>query len=131
MVAVLLTGLKNYHQATGDERVARSIVRGAHFLIDDMWVPEVNGFRYTSCPKTKPGPWSNFLLFDGIVYAYRQTGDPKLRDVLIAGTGSAVKSMTAMGKGFTQYTRVAPHFIGDLAELVSVKVQPAQKTPTE
>jgi len=90
---------------------------GAHFLIDDMWMPDVDGFRYTSCPRTSKGAWSNFLLFDGIAFAHRQTGDEKLRNVLKRGTGSAVQNMTGWGKGFTQYTRVAPHFIGYLASL--------------
>ena len=117
MVGVLLTGLRHYYEATGEERVANSIVRGAHFLIDDMWMPDVDGFRYTSCPRTSKGAWSNFLLFDGIAFAHRQTGDEKLGNVLKRGTGSAVQNMTGWGKGFTQYTRVAPHFLGYLASL--------------
>lgn len=117
MVAVLLSGMRNYYQATGDERVVNSIVRAAHFLIDDMWVPEARGFRYTSCPKSKVGPWSNFLLFDGIAFAHRRTNDPKLGKVLLDGTGSAIEGMAGWGKDFTMYTRVAPHFLGHLADL--------------
>ena len=118
MVGILLTGLRYYYEATGDERVARSIERGAHYLIDDMWVPEVAGFRYTSCPRTNAGAWSNFLLFDGIVFAHRRTGDAKLGEVLRRGAPAAIKTMDGWGKGFTQYTRVAPHFVGYLDELL-------------
>ncbi len=117
MVAILLTGLKHYYEATGEERVADSIVKASHYLIDDMWLPEINGFRYTSCPRSFTGAWSNFLLFDGIVFAHQRTGDARLEMILKRGTGSALESMTGWGKGFTQYTRVAPHFIGYLAEL--------------
>lgn len=117
MVGILLTGLRYYYEATGDERAARSIERGARFLVADMWVPEVDGFRYTSCPRTQAGAWSNFLLFDGIVFAHRRTGDPVLGEVLRRGTPSALKTMHGWGKGFTQYTRVAPHFLGYLAGL--------------
>ena len=125
MVGVLLTGLRHYYEATGDERAADSIVKGAHFLVNDMWVPAARGFRYTSCPKSSVGTWSNFLLFDGIVFAQRRTGDPQLRQVLLAGTDAALASMTnasqdedgAWGKGFSQYTRVVPHFIDHLAKL--------------
>ncbi len=117
MVAILLTGLRDYYEATGDERAARSIERAARFLVRDLWVPEVNGFRYTSCPRSQAGPWSNFLLFDGIVFAHRRTGDPGLGEVLRRGTPSALKTMQGWGKAFTQYTRVAPHFLGYLAEL--------------
>lgn len=118
MVGILLTGLRYYWEATGDERAARSIERGARFLVADLWTPEVDGFRYTSCPRTEAGAWSNFLLFDGIVFAHRRTGDPVLGEVLRRGTPSALKTMHGWGKGFTQYTRVTPHFLGYLAELV-------------
>lgn len=125
MVGVLLTGLRHYYEATNEARVADSIIKGAHFLVNDMWVPEVKGFRYTSCPKSSSGAWSNFLLFDGIVFAHRRTNDPRLREVLIRGTEGALETMTeagkrdgaAWGKGFTQYSRVVPHFIEHLAAL--------------
>ncbi len=122
MVGVLLTGLKWYHLETGDPRVAQSIAMGAHFLIDDLWVEEIGGFHYTSCPVSSKGPWSNFLLFDGIGYAYRlsqQAGKPdaKLALHLAKGTAPAIENMRGMGKSFSQFIRVAPHFIGLLAEL--------------
>ncbi len=117
MVGVLLTGLKWYHLETGDERVARSLHLGARFLIADMWVPEVRGFRYTSCPKSSAGPWSNLLLFDGIGYAYRLTGDRELARILAQGTDSAIRSLSGWGKSYTMYIRVAPHVLGLLAEL--------------
>jgi len=117
MVGVLLTGLKDYQAATGDERVADAIVKGAHFLVNAMWVPEVKGFHYTSCPNSNVGPSYNFRLFDALVFAHRRTGDAQLRDVLAAGTGPAVESMNGSGKGFTQQTRVTPHFINHLVLL--------------
>lgn len=137
MVGVLLTGLKWYHLETGDPRVARSITMGAHFLIDDMWEEGVGGFRYTSCPVSSKGPWSNFLLFDGIGYAYRlsqKAGKPdaKLARHLAKGTDPAIGAMSGMGKSFSQFIRVAPHFLGLLAELrekqpSSTEPKPAKK----
>jgi len=122
MVGVLLTGLKWYHLETADPRVAQSIIMGANFLADDMWVEEIGGFRYTSCPVSSKGPWSNFLHFDGIGYAYRLSQnaghpDAKLAHVLRKGTDPAIENMRGMGKSFSQFIRVAPHFIGLLSEL--------------
>jgi hypothetical protein len=126
MVGVLLTGLKSYYEATGDERAAESIVKGAGFLIDSMWVPEIKGFHYTSCPKSNTGSSYNFRLFDGIVFAYQRTHDPKLLDVLLKGAEGPLETMSAThktlkesawGKGFTQQTRVTPHFIDYLVDL--------------
>ncbi|MFA7003181.1 MAG: hypothetical protein WC429_04010 [Verrucomicrobiia bacterium] len=137
MVGVLLTGLKWYHLETADPRVARSITMGAHFLIDDMWEESVGGFRYTSCPVSSKGPWSNFLLFDGISYAYRlsqKAGKPdaKLALHLQKGTDPAIGAMSGMGKSFSQFIRVAPHFIGLLSELretLPPASEPANRAP--
>ena len=118
MTAVLLTGLKAYYAATGDERVMEAIVKGARFLVGELWVPEARGFRYTSCPETRAGSGLTFLLFDGIVFAYQRTRDPKLAQVLELGTEPAVHAMNGWGKGFTMFTRVAPHYIGPLADLL-------------
>ncbi len=117
MVGILMTGLKQYYQITGDERAADSVVKAANYLIDDLWTPKISGFRYTSCPRTTAGVGSNFLLFDGIAFAQQRTQDARLREVLLAGTEAAVKNLPSMGKSFTQYTRVTPHFVGYLAEL--------------
>ena len=118
---------------TNDPRVAESIIKGAHFLVNDMWTPSVKGFRYTSCPRSSAGPWSNFLLFDGIVFAHQRTGDVRLREVLLTGTEGALSTMseagrgkgTAWGKGFTQYSRVVPHFLEHLAKLSAEGPKPA------
>ncbi len=117
MVGVLLTGLRHYHQETGDPAVAEAIRRGAKYLIEDMWVPEVNGFRYTSCPKSSRGAWSNLLLFDGIGYAYGLQADPLLARTLMAGTDSGIRSVGGFGKSFSQMIRVAPHSLGVLQAL--------------
>lgn len=122
MVGVLLTGMKWYHLETQDPRVAQSLIRASHFLIDDMWAESAGGFRYTSCPKSSAGAWSNFLLFDGMAYAYRLTQragqpDARLADQLRQGTAPAIKAMSGMGKSFSQFIRVTPHFMGVLAEL--------------
>jgi hypothetical protein len=125
MLAVLLTGLKHYEEVTGDKRVEQAMIHGARFLIDDMWVPEAGGFRYTSCPVSTIMPGLNFLLFDGIVYAHKRTGDPRMREVLIQGAGRALEGMRGSGKGFTQYIRVAPHLVGYLDRIQALRAQTA------
>ena len=118
MVAVLLTGLRHYEEATGDNRAADAIVSGARFLIDDMWVPEVQGFRYTSCPKSITGPQLQLPpVRRHRLRAPAHRRDAKLREVLVDGTDAAMRSMRGSGKGFTQQTRVTPHFINHLVEL--------------
>jgi len=120
MLAVMLTGLRRYEEATGDSRIAPAIIGGARFLIDDMWVPQARAFRYTSCPKKEVMPVLNFLLFDAIVYAHERTGDPRMKTVLTQGTDTALEAMQSLGKEFTQTTRVAPHFLSYLDHIREV-----------
>jgi hypothetical protein len=117
MVGILMTGLKQYYLITGDERAAESVVKAARYLIDDLWIPEISGFRYTSCPRTAPELDTTLLTFDGIAFAHQRTNDSRLLQVLMAGTEAALKNTPSMGKLFTQYTRVTPHFIGYLAKV--------------
>ena len=118
--------LRSYYEATGDERAADSIVKGAGFLIDSMWVPEIKGFHYTSCPRSNTGSSYNFRLFDGIVFAYQRTHDPKLLDVLLKGAEGPLETMSATHqtlkesawvKASPSKTRVTPHFIDYLVNL--------------
>jgi len=92
-----------------------------------LWVPQARAFRYTSCPKTEVMAGLNFLLFDGIVYAHQRTGDPRMRTVLIQGTDTALEAMRGLGKGFTQTTRVAPHFLAYLDRIRETRNSPANR----
>jgi hypothetical protein len=113
MVAVLLSGLKYYHDVTGDERVKQSIIDGAHYLLDETYSDEVQGFRYTSCPQTAYRAGASPLMVEGIARAYLWTRDERFRRVLTealprgAGGGS-------YGKGFSMYYRVGPRVLADL-----------------
>lgn len=115
MVGILLSGLKLYHLATGDKSVADSIVKGAEFLIKDLWIPEVNGFRYTSCPKSHIGNHRNTLILEGPSYAYRLSGKELFKNVVLTGIKAAdYKSYADAGKGISERTRVAPHILYDI-----------------
>ncbi|MBN2450123.1 MAG: hypothetical protein JXR77_07020 [Lentisphaeria bacterium] len=114
MVAVLLSGLKYYHDVTGDPAVRECIVAGARSLVDECYSPEVHGFRYTSCPAMRYTPGSSPLMAEGIARAYLWTRDPGLEDVLTMalplGAGGS-----GYGKGFSMYYRAAPRLLADLA----------------
>lgn len=86
MAGVLLSGLRRFHELTGDARVAAAIVRGARWLIASTYDRERRGFRYTSCPE-KPGPSAEYTIpvLDGIAYAFALDGDPALGAVVASG----------------------------------------------
>ena len=113
MVGILLAGLKAYHQATGDQNVAEAIIRAAHYLVRDVWEPEVDGFRYTSCPDSSKGT-GNIRKLLGISYAYRLTGDEHLGEVARRGTEAGIRSLSGSGKGLSAHGRFAPYVLHDV-----------------
>jgi hypothetical protein len=113
MIAVLLSGLKYYHDVTGDERVKESIIRGAHYLLDETYSDEVQGFRYTSCPVGGYRAGTTPLMAEGIARAYLWTKDYRFRRVLTESLPRGAGG-SAYGKGFSMYYRMAPRVLADL-----------------
>jgi len=113
MVAVLLSGLKYYHDVTGDPQVKESIIAGARYLLDETYSEEVQGSRYTSCPNTKYAPGASPLMAEGIARAYLWTRDERFRRVLTEALPRGSRG-SPYGKGFSMYYRMAPRVLFDL-----------------
>ncbi|MDA0338003.1 MAG: hypothetical protein O2782_22770, partial [bacterium] len=90
MVGVLMAGLKRYHEATAQQRVADAIVRAADYCIEHMWVAEASAFRYTCCPESSVGSGADMRILKGVAAAYGFTGNKRFHDVLAAGVRSAM-----------------------------------------
>jgi len=122
MVGVLLAGLKRYHQATGDPRVADCIVRGADYLVNSTWVKEEKIFRYTSCPKSHATPGLGLQVAEGLSYAQRLSGKKRLRDVFLESLRRCLavpmsRGGTGFGKGYSMYLRSGPAALWEVARL--------------
>ncbi len=113
MVAVLLSGLKYYHDVTDDERVKQAIIQGAHYLLDETYSDETHGFRYTSCPKTGYGSGASPLMVEGVARAYLWTRDERFRRVLTEALPRSARG-SSYGKGFSMYCRMGPRVLADL-----------------
>ena len=113
MIAVLLSGLKYYHDVTGDERVKQAIIRGAYNLLDETYSDEVHGFRYTSCPNGRFRPGSSPLMAEGIARAYLWTHDDRFRRVLTEALPISAGG-SPYGKSFSMYYRMAPRVLADM-----------------
>jgi hypothetical protein len=120
MVGVLLSGLKYYHETTGDPRAADVLVKAARWLVRETYDPATNQFRYTSCPNSSKPSSTPHMACEGFAYAARLTGAPDLvkltRDVmndLVARTGGSSASAI----------RFLPRALWDLDRLESTQVK--------
>jgi len=113
MVAVLLSGLKYYHDVTGDPQVKQCIIDGAHYLVDECYSHQTHGFRYTSCPNTSYGSGASPLMVEGVARAYLWTKDDRFRRVLTEALPRGAGG-SPYGKGFSMYYRMAPRVLADL-----------------
>lgn len=84
MVGVMLAGLRRWHQITGDRQVAACLVRGAEYVVDCHWVPELRVFRYTNCPHIWAGVEMNPQMLEGLAYAWRLSRSERLGEVVRA-----------------------------------------------
>jgi hypothetical protein len=120
MVGVLMSGLKYYAESTGEKRVKDSVVRAAHFMINDMWIPEAGAFRYTSCPATRPAPGLNLLICEGIAYAWRQSKEPELRRITLDAMNVVVEQMDGRGKNISMELRSTARQLFDVVEMLKL-----------
>ena len=126
MVAVLLSGLKYYHDVTGDPRVKEAIIQGAYYLLDETYSDEIHGFRYTSCPNTGYRPGASPLMVEGIARAYLWTRDERFRRVLTEALPRGAGG-SGYGKGFSMYYRMAPRVLADL-DAAGITLNPPPST---
>lgn len=117
MVGILLSGLKRYHQITADPDVERAIVDSARWITDDTWMGDKGVFRYTSCPNTLPTA-GGAMLWEGLAYAARLSGDEDLRQVLLTSfRNEATQEFIASrgtGKDISLFLRLSPYVLTDL-----------------
>ena len=117
MVGLLLVGLKFYHQATGDPRASESIIRGAEFLMHDMWDEASAGFRSTSCPNSRVSTDNFQHGIAGIAYAWRLSGDPELGRILRHALPNAIEALQAHGRILGSQLRAAPEVLYAVAQM--------------
>ena len=123
MVGVLLSGLKRYHQATGDEAAADLIVGACEFLIREHWIATEKAFRYTRCPKSGISAARNSLILEGPAYAYRLSRDERFKSAVLNGVNEGLKGSAhgtqPIGKHFGERACVAPHILYEIDTCMS------------
>ena len=99
MSGVLMTALKYFYLATGDEEVAQRIVKIARYQVEHLWEPLEGAFRYTSCPKTHVSPILSLIMANGLAFAANHAGDGKLAAVTREAFANGLIAFRGRGPG--------------------------------
>jgi hypothetical protein len=116
MIALLLAGIKYYHEMTGEPEAKEALIAGARYLLDECYSEDVAGFRYTSCPQMKYSRGTIPYLVEGIARAYLWTGDQRFAHPLTKALPYGERGAD-YGKGFGSYYRSGPRVLADMVAL--------------
>ncbi|MBT7166653.1 MAG: hypothetical protein HN904_27975, partial [Victivallales bacterium] len=114
MIALLLSGIKYYHEMTGEPEAKEALIAGAYYLLDECYSEKVAGFRYTSCPKMSHRRGTIPYLAEGIARAYLWTGDKRFAHPLAKALPYGERG-SAYGSG--SYYRGGPRVLADMQAL--------------
>lgn len=117
MAGVLMTALKYYYLATGDAEIAERIVKIANWLVENVYDPDRDNFRYTSCPFTNVSESSPMIMANGLAFAANYSGDRELMDLTRRTfiRGFVAFAGGAHGKSFAYATCSAPMAIHEIS----------------
>jgi len=107
MLGVLANGLEEYYREVPDPRVAEAILGGARQAVQELWVEEANGFRYTSCPNMTGYTANNDMTAEVLFFAYRLGRDRPLGEIAMR----AMRAAFAGGIGSIAHLRWTPHLL--------------------
>ncbi|HQX50075.1 MAG TPA: hypothetical protein PLR25_09215, partial [Planctomycetaceae bacterium] len=116
MAGVLMTSLKYYYLATGDEEIAQRINNIAHWLVENLYDSKSGNFRYTSCPETSIASTSPLIMANGLAFAANYSGDRNLMRVTQETflRGMIASASSARGKSLAYTTCSAPFALAEM-----------------
>ncbi len=106
MQGILGVGLREYYLATRDPRIPPAVVDGARYAIEQLWVPEQEAFRYTSCPHSSVTTSRSDTLAGLLLFAYECSGDEYFLDIVERGMNLGFESL-----GSLAHVRWTPYII--------------------
>ena len=121
LIGVLLAGLKDYHEETGDPAVAKALISGAEWVLKS-WDESAEGWPYSATtegkslyPRATTG--LNMLISEPLAYVGRLTGDDRYLEVVeTAFCAVSRSSPPAFGKSVAQKMHFAPGIMGHLQQ---------------
>ena len=121
LIGVLLAGLKDYHEQTGDPAVAKSLIAGARWIMKS-WDEDAEGWPYSATTEgrplyTKVGHGLNNLIAEPLAYVGKLTGEERFLEVAGAAFAAVARSgAPSFGKSVAQKMHFVPGLMGLLQE---------------
>jgi hypothetical protein len=105
MLGVVLEGLERYHRLTQDPAAEEAVVNISRFLVDVMWVEEVEAFTYEWNAFNRPHRedvyphYINAMVAPGLAFAYELTGTPRFKEIATRAFHASLWTLFAPGGG--------------------------------
>ena len=120
LIGVLLSGMKDYHQATGDPKTKKALLDGVDWVCKSYDAKSA-GWPYSALTDGTPLGHTvtglNMLIIDSIAYAANITGKKKYADVARGAiTSRIVSGPGASGKNMAQVKVMSDSIIYNLSE---------------
>jgi len=107
LIGVLLSGLKDYHEETGDAATAKSLIAGVKWVVKS-WDEHAEGWPYSATTEgdalySRVGPGLNNLIAEPVAYVGKLTGDQRLIDIAETAFAAIARSGSpSFGKSVAQ-----------------------------
>ncbi|MCD6507803.1 hypothetical protein J7M22_14440 [Candidatus Poribacteria bacterium] len=105
MLGVVLEGLERYHRLTGDPAAEEAIVNISRFLVEVMWVKNIEAFIYEWNAFNRKHRedvyphYINMMVAPGLAYAYELTGEKVFKEVATRAFHAALWTLFEPGGG--------------------------------
>lgn len=128
MAGILCTGLVRLHEVLPEdtpearefkEKVAKSLIHGCDWMLNEAWQEEVNGFIYAQCPDFYGYACraAASLCCEPLAYASRISGDPKYLNIAKRALPSSFEPPAwANGKSVGMKLWNTPRFLAEMAQ---------------
>ena len=109
MTGLLLSGLKQYHILTKNNKASNMIIAASNRIVNENWNDKLSGFKYSTCENALSPTDLNWIILDGLGYSWELTGNSHFAQPILQNL--MLREVFKDGKGFSLTTRFAQQIL--------------------